>query len=557
MSDTLTPSGLQSSAGLYGSCGVYQFDRNGAIFNPLDLNPYLLFDAESSMIGTLENPTLDLDPTKQESLDVITATRAGTATYTDVNGLIASAPANTVRVDHVDGVPMILVEPSATNLVPYSADFSHGSWTKESGTVVIANTTETNSPTGSSDASKITSNGSKGLYYASGSSASLNTKSVFLKGVSGGEQVILKDPWGVVTQKTLTLTTEWVRYSLTETQSGNFGIWIDNIPANGIYMWGAQLETGSLTSYIPTSGSTVTRAKDDLSIDPDSTNHITNTDFSTWGTQNITVSSGGGFSGYSSSIITATGTGNKFFTATLSGVTAGQTHTGSIYIRRTNGSGRVDFVHPNSTSGSDSSNRTITTDWTRVTCQFNGSTSSGVVTQFQIRMFTAGDSLEIAMPQVELGSSPTGFIPTSGAASSRTAFSDFYNQSEGTVYVEFNPRELASANNTTLDFSNGTGTERILSLAYSSYHVYVVDGGVEQAHLDGGTYTVGAVNRLAFSYKANNIQASVGGGSVVTDTSASIPTVDRLQIGASYANAAQLNGHLKRLIFWPVSSERL
>src|SRR6056300_876791 len=89
-------------------------------FNPLSLDPYLLFDTRSSMIGTLENPTLDLDPSKPDTLNVITATRASTATYTDANGNIATAAADTVRVDHVDGVPMILVEPSATNLLTYS-----------------------------------------------------------------------------------------------------------------------------------------------------------------------------------------------------------------------------------------------------------------------------------------------------------------------------------------------------------------------------------------------------------------------------------------------------
>ena len=373
-------------------------------FHPNELDPYLLFDARDSMIGTLENPTLDLDPSKPDTLNVITATRAGTATYTDVNGNIATAPANTVRVDHVDGVPMILIEPTATN-------------------------------------------------------------------------------------------------------------------------------------------------------------HITNTDFSTWGTQNITVSSGGGFSGYPSSVITATGTGNKFFTATLSGITAGQTHTGSIFARRTNGSGRVDFVHPNSTSGSDSSNRTITTDWSRVTCQFNGSTSSGVVTQFQIRMFTEGDSLEIAIPQVEEGAVATSFIPTSGSTVTRAAddlvisgsdFSDFYNGSEGTFYLELvdrNPtigvHSFLRGQDINRDFlvSNGAGT-KMTSFDGSSF--LVQDGLViDQLSRAAVSYESGA-RSLSF----NGSSPNDGGNNAINWASA-----DRLQIGNG--NTFIANMHVKRVIFWPYHKNNL
>ena len=60
-------------------------------FNPLSLDPYLLFDSRSSMKGELEATTLDLDPSNPDSLDVITATRSGVATYTDADGLIQTA----------------------------------------------------------------------------------------------------------------------------------------------------------------------------------------------------------------------------------------------------------------------------------------------------------------------------------------------------------------------------------------------------------------------------------------------------------------------------------
>ncbi len=72
-------------------------------FHPNELDPFLLFDTRDSMLGELESPTLDLDASKPDSLNVITATRSGVATYTDVNGVIQSADPNTVRVDYTQG----------------------------------------------------------------------------------------------------------------------------------------------------------------------------------------------------------------------------------------------------------------------------------------------------------------------------------------------------------------------------------------------------------------------------------------------------------------------
>jgi hypothetical protein len=73
--------------------------------------------------------------------------------------------------------------------------------------------------------------------------------------------------------KNITVTDEWQRFTLTSTADASADTGISFGGFNGfstgeeVYIWGAQLETGSVsTSYIPTSGSTAQRASDELVI---------------------------------------------------------------------------------------------------------------------------------------------------------------------------------------------------------------------------------------------------------------------------------------------------
>jgi len=196
--------------------------------------------------------------------------------YIKTTNLPSAAP----RFDHdptTNASLGLLVEESRTNLLTYSENFS--SWIIQTGASITAN--QGIAPDGTLTASFLTgtgmaNNGVLSTPSASVSTTSNNTKSIYLRSVSGTPSVSLKDPYLTVNRQVVNLTTEWQRFSLTEIQpSGLAGIWIDEIPAEGIYAWGAQLEAGAFaTSYIPTSGSTVTRAADEASI--------TGSNFSRW-----------------------------------------------------------------------------------------------------------------------------------------------------------------------------------------------------------------------------------------------------------------------------------
>jgi hypothetical protein len=77
----------------------------------------------------------------------------------------------------------------------------------------------------------------------------------------------------------------------------------------------------------------------------------------------------------------------------------------------------------------------------------------------------------------------------------------------------------------------------------------IVDGGVEQANINGGTITANTRTRVAVRINENDFAISINGADVVTDTSGTLPTVDRLMLGRTQAGE-YLNGTLARVTGW-------
>ena len=155
--------------------------------------------------------------------------------------------------------------------------------------------------------------------------------------------------------------------------------------------------------------------------------------------------------------------------------------------------------------------------------------------------------------QLEAASTPSSYIPTTTAAVTRSAsVADVINQAIAnnirTLYLEF--RSPASGTRGVASLNDNTANERASVLTSGTDpRLVVVDGGVEQANVNGGTVTANQRTRIAVRINANDFAISINGGAVVTDTSGTLPTVDRLMLGRTQAGE-YLNGPLARVTGW-------
>jgi len=159
--------------------------------------------------------------------------------------------------------------------------------------------------------------------------------------------------------------------------------------------------------------------------------------------------------------------------------------------------------------------------------------------------------------QLEEAAFPTSYIPTSGSTVTRSAdvasvaTSAFgFSQDEGTFFAE---AQTFVHNNShrVLALSDGTTSNRIIMQAHTANHLFVGSGGVTQAALDAGRYYSNQYSKHSAAYQEDNFGACLDGGTVVTDTSGTIPTVDNVNIGVgATANFSFLNGHIKQLTYF-------
>ena len=249
-------------------------------------------------------------------------------------------------------------------------------------------------------------------------------------------------------------------------------------------------------------------------------------------------------------------------------VPAGQTHTLSFFAKQgdgTNLSGYNGF----SSEGQKDPNGSIY-NWTTGVLQsgwtkedyangwsrFYKSYTSTTGTLFVLYIDNSGGVLLWGF-QLELDNSfPTSYIPTTTSAVTRspdiasiegTNFSSWFNQSEGTVFAEVAIKGVSGIDAVFAIGSNGDA-DRWLQHYFQGVSVFYE---YEQESPPAHSYTTGTFLKSAIGRRQGDNAVGLNGAIVQTDSYSGTYTPEFLKIGVSGDVNRRLNGHIKRLAYFP------
>ena len=518
-----------------------------------------LFDSASVVItpsGYKEDKLYAIKPT-DGSGDLV-VTRATTATRVNSAGLIEQVP---------------------YNLLQRSEQFENAAWLAGGSGAFVVTTNSTTAPNGTLTADKLIAPLTNQTIRQN--LANINTAytlSIYLKTNSGTKQMrlFIND---TQIESIVNVTSDWQRFTLSGTTGGTlFGsgrVGIANVSildnSSFVYAWGAQLVTGtSAKEYFPTTDRLDVARLDytnsscpSILVEPQRTNLLLRSqefDNASWVktsttiTPNTTISPDGNLnadsmvvSSIDSRVTQVIALGAGTYTTTIYVKVLSQTTAGTMRLQA------------NVDSTNVSVNFTPTTEWQRVTATYNATV--GII-NFSVRGLGFIGTIAIWGSQMEAGSNATSYIPTVASTVTRnadviskTGISSLIGQTEGTIYAEVKVSKLiGTASRYVFHLSDGTANNRIyMAFSGASSNILrarIFSGGTLQCSINTSTLTTTGTYKLAMAYKNNDIVFYVNGVQIGTDTSATIPTCSRVDLGHNYAGASQLNDGINNANIW-------
>jgi len=245
---------------------------------------------------------------------------------------------------------------------------------------------------------------------------------------------------------------------------------------------------------------------------------------------------------------------------------AGAVHTASVYLRGLSGGEKVWWAWTPNGVTYVRKECVLTTSWQRFDFTYT-SVAGNIFVQIGVDIRYLSQSTQPSQTifawgaQLETGSFPTSYIPTTTASVVRSAdvcsitgadFTSFHNQSEGTLFAESLKITGPASNSFACGVSNGSFAEftdlRYLSdtlLQSVTNHLNVTQFNASRG------YTLGAVTRQSVAYALNDAAYCAQGGIVTVDVPPyNPPVVDRFQIGTAGSGITMLNGYVRSIRYY-------
>ena len=524
-----------------------------------------------------------------------------------------------------------LIEKVRTNQLTYSEDFTNGAWFKTAASVTADATT---APDGTITADKIFATATSGNHFASRSAVALTGEFTFSVFAKASEYSFLKlqDVNAGVFNGTFDLSagtasgtgtaiqsvgSGWYRCSITFTSSGssvaNAAVGAPSTSINytgdgtsGIFIWGAQLETGVLTPYIPTTTAAVSVGPvanvprldylnstcPKLLLEPQRsslTNFSEQFDNAYWSKVGTTILANNTTSpdGYANADkLTSSGAGGDEYIQRMGFTTTAGTYTSSIFVKNVNATATV-LMAVHIGEGSITSDLRYT--WSTNTFTLTGTNAvSGKATSYGngwVRLeftYTIGalvtghwfrtyvqtgvstNSIFIYGAQVELGTYATSYIPTLAAsvtrgadAASKTGISSLIGQTQGTLFVDLTLKNGVTSVNRVISLTESnwtTGGSIRIDITSNNINTVFVDASVSYGGVSFNIpFVANGTYKIAVAYKANDIVLYMNGTQLGTNTtSIPIPTCSEFylnELGGGFGGPYEATGFNQALLF--------
>jgi hypothetical protein len=449
-----------------------------------------------------------------------------------------------------------LVELVPYNLLQYSEQFNNAAWDFLNVATITPNSTTAPNGTTTADTITFTASAASCVAQSLTSPQGSVTLSVYAKVASGTKQFRLRiDASGGNSSSNFTATTEWQRFEFNVTISAagtNFYVInADTATAGSLFIWGAQLVEGTTAKDYQKTETRLNIPRLDYSngtcpsllVEPQRTNLLTwSQNLTLWSQTNEIASRqlvANPLTGVNNATkITKTTSGSDPYVGEIQSAVNG-TYTYSVYLWTDSGQ-PLDvtlFMYNSSVSEVYTLNVTLTTTPTRYqyTSTF-ANTLGAITTRIDLTGASANQYIYVWGAQLEAGSYPTSYIPTTSASVTRnadvvskTGISSLIGQTEGSVFLDLD----YTSNGTNYLLQLGDNTTNFIEL-YVAGGVLYFSGYNGSAQWSISTAVSTQHYKIAYAYKANDIVLYVNGTLIGTDTSAAIPTCSNLYLNQEF-----------------------